>query len=114
MVSALPRIPNSRFCSKPRTVTFNENGPRSGPTGAADTTRCPLNHNGIGGPGTEEAHEPRECMPCRGTGKVISNLGGTPSDVTCPWCDGTGVRTAGIDAQAKWRDDDAPAPAEAD
>jgi DnaJ-class molecular chaperone len=53
---------------------------------------------------TEEAHQPRECMPCRGSGKVISNLGGTPSTVTCPWCDGGGVRLPGIDAQAKWQD----------
>jgi len=45
-------------------------------------------------------------MPCRGTGKVISNLGGSPSAVTCPWCEGGGVRIAGIDAQAKWRDGD--------
>ena len=51
---------------------------------------------------TEESHGPRECMPCRGTGQVISNLGGTASTVTCPWCEGGGVRIAGIDAQAKW------------
>ena len=49
-------------------------------------------------------------MPCRGTGKVISNLGGTPSTVTCPWCDGSGVRIAGIDAQAKWLGDEARRP----
>ncbi len=49
-----------------------------------------------------ETHEPRECMACRGTGQVISNLGGTPSTVTCPWCEGTGVRRAGGDAQARW------------
>jgi len=47
-------------------------------------------------------HEPRECMPCRGSGQVISNLGGTPSRVTCPWCGGGGVRVPGIDAQAHW------------
>jgi hypothetical protein len=41
-------------------------------------------------------------MPCRGTGKVISSLGGAPSSVTCPWCQGSGTRVAGIDAQAKW------------
>jgi DnaJ-class molecular chaperone len=41
-------------------------------------------------------------MPCRGTGKVISNLGGTASSVTCPWCEGSGARIPGIDAQAKW------------
>jgi hypothetical protein len=53
---------------------------------------------------TEEAHQPRECMPCRGSGKVISNLGGEPNTVTCPWCEGGGERIAGIDAQAKWGD----------
>jgi hypothetical protein len=39
-------------------------------------------------------------MPCRGTGRVISNLGGEQSTVPCPWCGGGGVRLAGIDAQA--------------
>ncbi len=39
-------------------------------------------------------------MPCRGTGRLISNLGGTQQTVTCPWCDGGGVRVPGIDAQA--------------
>jgi hypothetical protein len=39
-------------------------------------------------------------MACRGTGRVISNLGGTPAQVTCPWCRGTGQRIPGIDAQA--------------
>jgi hypothetical protein len=41
-------------------------------------------------------------MACRGTGRVISNLGGSPSTVACPWCDGTGIRPATIDAQAHW------------
>jgi hypothetical protein len=41
-------------------------------------------------------------MACRGSGRVISNLGGTPKELTCPWCDGTGVRVPGIDAQARW------------
>jgi DnaJ-class molecular chaperone len=63
----------------------------------------------------EEAHEPRECMPCRGSGKLISNLGGGPSEVTCPWCEGGGVRIAGIDAQARWGDEAAgAAPAASD
>jgi len=31
-----------------------------------------------------------QCRPCRGTGTVISNLGGTPRTVTCPWCGGSG------------------------
>jgi len=52
-------------------------------------------------------------MPCRGTGQVISNLGGTPSTVTCPWCAGGGVRLAEVDTQAKWLEGEpaaAPAP----
>ena len=59
------------------------------------------------GDASEEAHGPRECMACRGSGKVISNLGGTPKKVTCPWCEGGGVRIAGIDAQAHWSGDPA-------
>jgi DnaJ-class molecular chaperone len=62
----------------------------------------------------EDSHGPRECMPCRGTGKVISNLGGTPSTVTCPWCDGGGVRLPGVDAQAKWLESDTAADAQAE
>jgi DnaJ-class molecular chaperone len=42
----------------------------------------------------------RTCRPCRGTGRVISNLGGTPRQVTCPWCEGAGVQEPGHDAQA--------------
>jgi len=53
-------------------------------------------------------------MPCRGSGQVISNLGGTPSRVTCPWCGGGGVRVAGIDAQARWLEQDADAAAGSD
>jgi DnaJ-class molecular chaperone len=41
-------------------------------------------------------------MACRGTGQVVSNLGGSPHSVTCPWCDGRGLRISGIDAQARW------------
>jgi hypothetical protein len=41
-------------------------------------------------------------MPCRGTGKVISNLGGTAKQLSCPWCEGGGVRLTGVDAQARW------------
>jgi hypothetical protein len=61
----------------------------------------------------EESQGTRECMPCRGTGQVISNLGGTPNAVTCPWCGGDGVRLPGVDAQAKWLDQ-APVAPEAD
>jgi hypothetical protein len=37
---------------------------------------------------------------------VISKLGGKPQEVTCPWCQGGGVRLAGIDAQAAWLGED--------
>ena len=43
------------------------------------------------------------CAPCRGTGKVISNLGGSPSEVPCPWCEGSGRPIPGHDAQAARR-----------
>jgi hypothetical protein len=45
---------------------------------------------------------PQECMPCRGSGQVISSVGGTESHLTCPWCSGSGMRTHGVDAQASW------------
>ena len=43
------------------------------------------------------------CSPCRGTGQVISNLGGEPSPVACPWCEGSGTFLAEHDAQAARR-----------
>jgi hypothetical protein len=46
------------------------------------------------------AADPVPCSACRGTGEVISNLGGTPQRVPCPWCDGGGIRLTGHDAQA--------------
>jgi len=56
--------------------------------------------------GSERAGDAAEashaCMPCRGTGRVTSNLGGSASEVQCPWCAGTGERQAGVDAQAAW------------
>jgi hypothetical protein len=47
-------------------------------------------------------------MACRGTGRAISNLGGSASTVTCPWCEGSGLRPAEIDAQAHWAKEGAP------
>lgn len=46
-----------------------------------------------------DAPAPPPCAPCRGTGKVISNLGGTAQQVTCPWCEGGGVQLPEHDAQ---------------
>jgi DnaJ-class molecular chaperone len=48
----------------------------------------------------EAETEPRPCSPCRATGALISNLGGTPSTVTCPWCGGSGRFDPERDAQA--------------
>ena len=56
-----------------------------------------------GAPTEDPAAEPRECSPCRGTGRIVSNLGGSPQQVTCPWCEGTGRFIAGHDAQAARR-----------
>jgi DnaJ-class molecular chaperone len=39
------------------------------------------------------------CTPCRGTGRLISNLGGQPHEVSCPWCGGTGKFVSERDAQ---------------
>jgi DnaJ-class molecular chaperone len=46
-----------------------------------------------------ETAAPRPCPPCRGTGRVISNLGGTSHGLPCPWCDGTGTEIPGRNAQ---------------
>ncbi|HTA14181.1 MAG TPA: hypothetical protein VK781_04925 [Solirubrobacteraceae bacterium] len=54
----------------------------------------------------EEPREPQPCMPCHGTGKVISNLGEHSRKVTCPWCRGGGVRLTGVDAQ-EWQQEQA-------
>jgi DnaJ-class molecular chaperone len=43
--------------------------------------------------------DPTMCTACRGTGKVLSSLGGTPHEVVCPWCEGSGHRIPGTDAQ---------------
>ena len=50
-----------------------------------------------------EPHDPQLCTACRGTGQVISGLGGTPQSVTCPWCGGSGRFQTGHDAQAAKR-----------
>jgi DnaJ-class molecular chaperone len=39
------------------------------------------------------------CTACRGTGKLTSGLGGSPHEVTCPWCGGSGEFQPGRDAQ---------------
>ncbi|HLM51196.1 MAG TPA: hypothetical protein VK279_11665, partial [Solirubrobacteraceae bacterium] len=40
------------------------------------------------------------CSPCRGTGRLTSNLGGTPHEVACPWCEGGGRFIPEHDAHA--------------
>ena len=46
---------------------------------------------------------PDACFACRGTGQVVSHLGGEEQLVACPWCEGSGLRLVGHDAQARWR-----------
>lgn len=49
---------------------------------------------------TEESTPDEQiCNPCRGTGRLISGLGGEPHEVVCPWCGGSGHRIPGRDAQ---------------
>jgi DnaJ-class molecular chaperone len=59
----------------------------------------------------DAADEALACPPCRGTGRVISGLGGEPHEVACPWCEGTGRFLAGHDAQAARRAQEGDAPA---
>jgi DnaJ-class molecular chaperone len=54
----------------------------------------------------KEPREPTTCIPCHGSGKVISNLGEQTRQVTCPWCRGGGVRLIGMDAQ-EWQQEQA-------
>ena len=42
------------------------------------------------------------CSPCRGTGTVVSMLGGQRSELKCPWCQGTGVQAPVQDPQTRW------------
>jgi DnaJ-class molecular chaperone len=49
-------------------------------------------------------HDPSTCTACRGTGELISGLGGEPHRVRCPWCDGTGRFDPARDAQAPARE----------
>lgn len=48
---------------------------------------------------TEPAPAAQPCSPCRGTGRVVSGLGGAPHELPCPWCGGSGVFAPGHDAQ---------------
>ena len=53
------------------------------------------------GPGERPPEADRStCTACRGTGEVVSNLGGSPSRVPCPWCEGSGTFIPGHDAQS--------------
>lgn len=55
----------------------------------------------------DSAPGPLPCPPCRGSGTVISNLGGERSELPCPWCEGSGVFQREHDAQAARREDQA-------
>lgn len=51
-------------------------------------------------PDAAPEHDPGRCHACRGTGRVVSGLGGAPHEVECPWCEGTGRFIPEHDAQA--------------
>ncbi|MDO8210827.1 hypothetical protein [Conexibacter sp. CPCC 206217] len=57
-----------------------------------------------------------QCRACRGSGRVISGLGGTPNEITCPWCEGSGTYIPEHNAQEAGvvLRGDAPPPAAAD
>jgi DnaJ-class molecular chaperone len=57
-------------------------------------------------PPANEPYDRDRCTPCRGTGQVISTLGGSPQPVTCPWCEGSGRFMPGHDAQAAQKSGD--------
>jgi hypothetical protein len=59
----------------------------------------------VGGVSATSDNARANCTPCRGTGKLVSGLGGTPHEVTCPWCGGTGEFRAGRDAQQEGPED---------
>jgi DnaJ-class molecular chaperone len=55
-------------------------------------------------PTAPQPFDREQCTCCRGTGQVISTLGGSPQNVTCPWCEGGGRFLPGHDAQAAKRE----------
>jgi len=55
-------------------------------------------------PPADSAPTDAPCGPCRGTGQVLSHLGGESKSVACSWCEGSGLRPpVEHDAQAAWR-----------
>ncbi len=46
------------------------------------------------------------CRPCRGSGRVLSMLGGHEHKVTCPWCVGSSEFIVGRNAQESPRGPD--------
>ena len=67
----------------------NDRTQRSRRAGSPQTTRLAAVAEEV-----VEPIPPQPCSACRGTGVVISNLGGEPHELACPWCDGGGVHSA--------------------
>lgn len=70
--------------------------------GDEEVSAAEESHDRSAAPSAEPVVGQRVCMPCHGTGKVISNLDGHARKVTCPWCRGGGERLTGMDAQ-EWQ-----------
>jgi DnaJ-class molecular chaperone len=64
-------------------------------------------------PETDDSGQPRPCPPCRGTGRIVSRLGGSAQTITCPWCEGSGSVLPGHDAQAARRGEGGSEPPDA-
>ena len=61
-------------------------------------------------PPDNQSEDRGTCTPCRGTGRLVSNLGGEAHEVSCPWCEGSGRFRAEHDAQEHIAEPTPPAP----
>jgi DnaJ-class molecular chaperone len=65
----------------------------------AETTDTPRSGSN-GGKKDAEPVGPQPCSACRATGNVFANRAEEQISVACPWCEGSGQWSPGLDAQA--------------